>query len=221
LPLPTLEQTLKTISPRLNAPIRPWTGPLIWMAAVTLFILLFAQGFIRMGIAAWAVGLVYIVYDTALLIFVARRTQKLMTPPPPIVQGPPVATLAVIVAAYNEAAVLEVTIEALLKQECPPDLIVIADDGSDDYSEAVLAHVYGLRPPLLGTLGEAGTVAPTLRWLRLPRSGKARALNVAIPLIDADILLTVDADTLLEPGALMAMRRAFDNEPAAPLFDRQ
>jgi cellulose synthase/poly-beta-1,6-N-acetylglucosamine synthase-like glycosyltransferase len=218
LPAPTLEQTLSITSPRLNPPVRPWTGALIWMAVVALFLALFAQGFIRTGVGAWAVGLVYIVYDTALLIFVARRTYALMAPPSPIVQNAPAASLpaaslAVVVAAYNEAAVLEVTIEALLKQESPPELIVIADDGSDDYSEAVLAHVYGLRPPLLGTLGEAGTIAPTLRWLRLPRSGKARALNIAIPLIDADIVLTVDADTLLEPGALRAMRQAFDNEP--------
>jgi cellulose synthase/poly-beta-1,6-N-acetylglucosamine synthase-like glycosyltransferase len=213
LPSPTLEQTLGTMSPRLNPPARPWTGALIWMGSVALFLALFAQGFIRTGVGAWAVGLVYIVYDTALLAFVARRTQRLMQPQLAVVQPKPIASLAVVVAAYNEAAVLEATIEALLKQDSPPELIMIADDGSDDYSAAVLAHVYGLRPPLLGTLGEAGTIAPTLRWLRLPRSGKARALNVAIGLIDADILLTVDADTLLEPGALTAMRRAFDTEP--------
>jgi cellulose synthase/poly-beta-1,6-N-acetylglucosamine synthase-like glycosyltransferase len=219
----TLEQTLGITSPRLNPPRRPWTGAVIWLSAVALFILLFAQGFVRMGVAAWAVGLVYIVYDTALLIFVARRTYRLVDKPvEPVaaahgaanaMAAAPNATLAVVVAAYNEAPVLQVTIEALLAQASPPDLIVIADDGSDDDSAAVLARAYGLRPPILGTLGEAGTIAPTLRWLRLPRSGKARALNVAIPLVDADIVLTVDADTLLEPGALVAMRRAFDNEP--------
>jgi cellulose synthase/poly-beta-1,6-N-acetylglucosamine synthase-like glycosyltransferase len=213
LPPSMLEQTLGTTSPRLNPPVRPWTGPVIWLSAVALFIALFAQGFVRMGIAAWAVGLVYIVYDTALLIFVARRTYRLVGNPAAISASPPVASLAIVVAAYNEAPVLQVTIEALLAQVSPPELIVIADDGSDDDSAAVLARVYGLRPPLLGTLGEAGAIAPTLRWLRLPRSGKARALNVAIPLIDADIMLTVDADTLLEPGALVAMRRAFDAEP--------
>ncbi|AYJ87861.1 glycosyltransferase family 2 protein [Sphingomonas paeninsulae] len=209
----TLEQTLGTTSPRLNPPARPWTGAVIWMSAVALFIALFAQGFVRMGVAAWAVGLVYILYDTALLIFVARRTYRLVGKPAAVSARPPLASLAVVVAAYNEAPVLQVTIEALLAQASPPELIVIADDGSDDDSATVLARIYGLRPPLLGTLGEAGTVAPTLRWLRLPRSGKARALNMAIPLIDADIVLTVDADTLLEPGALVAMRRAFDAEP--------
>jgi cellulose synthase/poly-beta-1,6-N-acetylglucosamine synthase-like glycosyltransferase len=180
LPLKTLEQTLGTTSPRLNPPARPWTGAVIWMSAVALFIALFAQGFVRMGVAAWAVGLVYILYDTALLIFVARRTYRLVGKPAAVSARPPVASLAVVVAAYNEAPVLQVTIEALLAQASPPELIVIADDGSDDDSATVLARIYGLRPPLLGTLGEAGTVAPTLRWLRLPRSGKARALNMAI-----------------------------------------
>ncbi|WP_293882743.1 glycosyltransferase [Sphingomonas sp.] len=212
----TLEQTLGMTSPRLNPPVRPWTGTLIWLASVALFIALFAQGFVRMGVGAWAVGLVYIVYDTALLLFVARRTYRLVHQRSIVVSDRNDrhdGTLAVIVAAYNEAAVLEVTVEALRKQASPPEMIIIADDGSDDDSAAVLARVYGLRPPILGTMGEAGTIAPTLRWLRLPRSGKARALNVAIGLVDADILMTVDADTLLEPGALLAMRRAFDAEP--------
>jgi cellulose synthase/poly-beta-1,6-N-acetylglucosamine synthase-like glycosyltransferase len=52
-----------------------------------------------------------------------------------------------------------------------------------------------------------------LAWLRLPHGGKARALNAAIAGIDAEVVITVDADTLLEPGALAAMRSAFAAEP--------
>jgi cellulose synthase/poly-beta-1,6-N-acetylglucosamine synthase-like glycosyltransferase len=51
-----------------------------------------------------------------------------------------------------------------------------------------------------------------VRWLRLPHGGKARALNRAIERIDTEMMLTVDADTLLAPGALRAMRDAFTHE---------
>ncbi len=181
-----------------------------------LFVALFAQGFVRMGVAAWAVGLVYIVYDTGLLLFTAIKTRGLIAnnpSAPDVGDGPPTARLAVIVAAYNEAAVLEATIEALRAQNGAPDLIVIADDGSDDASADVFAKIYGLAVPALGSLSPASPHAPSLRWLRLPRGGKARALNFAIGAVAADIVLTVDADTLLEPGAIAAMRAAFEAEP--------
>ena len=59
-----------------------------------------------------------------------------------------------------------------------------------------------------------GLTHPTLRWLRLPHGGKARALNVACAVCETELVLTVDADTLLEPGALGAMRAAFADDPA-------
>ncbi len=210
----SLDHSLRAISPRFTPPPRHVIGPLIWLAAVILFIALFAQGFIRTGVTAWAVGLVYVLYDTALLIFVARQTWRLGFQP---IIAPADATTAfsttVVIAAYNEAPVLEATVEALRQQASPPDQILIADDGSDDDTPAVLARHYGLVTPAFGETSASPTI-PNLRWLRLPRGGKAVALNTAIDIIDTDIILTVDADTLLEPGALAAMRSAFAADPA-------
>ncbi|MFX6357449.1 glycosyltransferase, partial [Acinetobacter baumannii] len=88
-------------------------------------------------------------------------------------------------------------------------LILIADDGSSDGTAAVLARRYGLVAPPLGTMSEPSPVLPSLRWLRLRHGGKARALNAAMVQVDTEVVLTVDADTLLEPGAIAAMRAAF------------
>ncbi len=211
----------------------------IWGAAVVLFAVLFAQAFIAPGVGAWAVGIVYIFYDTALLLFVIVQTRGMgrfaersrgslpreveapdrervvldIAQTGPLSSSGEVLTLGVIIAAYNEAPVLEATIEALRRQSPPPDMIVIADDGSDDDTAALLARVYGLMPPTLGALGAPSPTDATLHWLRLPRGGKARALNTAIGLVECDVLVTVDADTLLEPGALAAMRDAFAHDP--------
>jgi cellulose synthase/poly-beta-1,6-N-acetylglucosamine synthase-like glycosyltransferase len=54
---------------------------------------------------------------------------------------------------------------------------------------------------------------PGLFWLRLPRAGKAVALNAALLRMSSDVVVTVDADTLLEPAAVAAMRAAFADEP--------
>ena len=218
---PSLAQTFGTLSPRLNPPGRTVRGMAIWGAAIGLFVALLSQGFVRNGIGAWAVGIVYILYDTALLAFVARQTRTLgsrsgrnpLEIDNPTAPSAVAATVGVVIAAYNEAAVLVATVEALRAQDRPPDLIVIADDGSDDGTGEVLGTHYGLAVPPLGTLSPPSPVAPALRWLRLPRGGKARALNTAIQLVDTDVLVTVDADTLLAPGALSAMRTAFEAEP--------
>ena len=74
---------------------------------------------------------------------------------------------------------LEATIEALRTQVPPPDIILIADDGSNDDTPDILARVYGFTAPALGDTAISSTVA-NLHWLRLPRGGKAVALNTAI-----------------------------------------
>ncbi len=118
--------------------------------------------------------------------------------------------LAVIVAAHNEATVLPATIAGLRGQSRKPDLIVIADDGSTDATECLLRHRFGLVPSGSGeVVGEASPNAADLRWMRLSHGGKASALNAAIATVEADIVLTVDADTWLEPGALQAVVSAF------------
>jgi len=71
---------------------------------------------------------------------------------------------------------------------------------------------FGLCPPAPGQIAES-SATPGLFWLRLPRGGKARALNAALTRIASDIILTVDADTILDPGAIAALRTAFAADP--------
>ncbi len=212
----TIEQELahrrQVISPRFSPPATPLRSRLIHGAALLLWVLLVARAFGGGGLFAWSAGLVYIAYDTILLAFVFWQTRALLRPAEQIPGGArPAATI--IVAAHNEAATLPVTLAALLAQTSPAETILIADDGSTDGTVALLQQAYGLMP-VPGALSEPSAAFPSLRWLRLPHNGKARALNVACALIDTELVLTVDADTLLEPDALQAMRDAFAADPA-------
>ena len=210
----------------------PWRSVAIHGAALAAWVLLFGMAFSSGGVLAWSVGVAYVGYDTLLLVFVAWQTlplrglRGLRDPGGPADAAPtaPAAntatglqrspvTLAVLVAAHNEAAVLPVTIAALLAQQTPPDRIVVVDDGSTDDTGALLTGRYGVPPTAMGRASEAGLAYPSLRWLRLPHGGKAVALNAALSLVDCDIVLTVDGDTLLQPGAIAAVRQAFAAEP--------
>ncbi len=199
-------------SPRHMAVRTPPASWLIHGAVLLLFVLLLARAGNAHGPLAWGAGLVYVAYDTFLLGFTAVQTIPLARPHRPAPAGGARLSVAVIVAAHNEAPVLGATIDALKNQTDPPDAVLIADDGSTDATEAALLP-YGLPQPSMGA-ATASSTTPGLTWLRLPHGGKAVALNEAVRRLTTDIVLTVDADTLLAPGAVAALRAAFSAEPA-------
>jgi cellulose synthase/poly-beta-1,6-N-acetylglucosamine synthase-like glycosyltransferase len=199
-------------SARLAPSATPWRSVAIHGAVLLFWVALFAFGLGKGGLLAWSVGAAYVAYDTLLQGFVAWHAWQLLRPrvAATALPGPDVA---VVIAAHNEAAVLPATIAALLAQTDPPAQILIADDGSTDGTAALLAQRYGLQPPALGRLSAAPAAYPTLAWLRLAHGGKARALNAAVLHVRAQIVVTVDADTLLDARAIGAMALAFAREP--------
>jgi len=109
-------------------------------------------------------------------------------------------TVTVVIPAYNEEATLAETITSIRSQSRPPDRIIVVDDCSTD-----------------GT----GTVARSLGVdvLRPERNQgtKAQAQNVALPHIDTDITVTIDADTTLKADALEQLVAPFERDPAISL----
>jgi cellulose synthase/poly-beta-1,6-N-acetylglucosamine synthase-like glycosyltransferase len=200
-------------SPRVSPPPTTVASFLIHGGVLVLWLVLFARAFGGHGLAAWSTGVAYVGYDTALLAFVAWQTLPLLRAPPAPACISPRPTLGVIVAAHNEAGILPRTLAALFAQTDRPDAILIADDGSHDATAELMAG-FGCAAPLVGSMSEMSSREPGLRWLRLPHQGKARALNDAIPRLETDIVLTVDADTLLQPDAIATMRQAFAADPA-------
>lgn len=193
-------------------PPTPWRSQAIHGGVLILWAMLLVAAFKQGGSFAWSVGIAYVCYDTALLLFVAWHARRLMAPRAQGEARVP-RSVGAIVAAHNEAAVLPLTLAALLSQTDPLDQIVIADDGSSDGTDDLLRSRYGLVQPELGQLSAASALHPTLYWLRLPHGGKARALNAAIQLVHTDTVMTVDGDTLLDTQAVAAVRRAFSAEP--------
>lgn len=186
---------------------------LVHVGVVALWLALFLLAFGLGGVFAWSIGLLYLTYDAALQIFTGWHIRRITSLP-----GRDICdqrnTLAVIVAARNEAAVLPQTLAALLAQDDPPDEILIADDGSTDGTAALLVARFGFVAPELGHASSPAVVGATsVIWLRRPHGGKANALNAAVIAASADIVLTVDGDTLLERRAIGAVRQAFSCEP--------
>ncbi|MGO9673290.1 MAG: glycosyltransferase family 2 protein [Methylocella sp.] len=205
-----LDSALAAASPRLTPPPTPWRGIAIHGAVAALWLTLFARAFGTDNAFAWSAGIAYILYDTMLVAFVFTQTLALVREPKgAAAPAPAQLALGVIVAAHNEASGLPATLRALLSQDQPADVVIIADDGSTDGTAAILERDFGLRAPARGALSAPSSRFPALQWLRLQHGGKARALNAALAAVETELVMTVDGDTLLAPAAVGAMRRAF------------
>src|ERR1700735_2446276 len=154
-PLFILDRARALTSPRISPVRTPLISVLIHGGVMALWLVLFARAFFLHGVVAWSTGIAYVIYAPLLLIFVAWKSLSLMRPVPPVRASHPAPTLGVVVAAHNEAAVLPITLNALLGQTRVPTQIVIADDGSTDGTAALLAGRYGLVDPGGGKLSEA------------------------------------------------------------------
>jgi cellulose synthase/poly-beta-1,6-N-acetylglucosamine synthase-like glycosyltransferase len=99
------------------------------------------------------------------------------------------------IAAYNEAPVIVRTINSLLSNHGVDVRVIVVDDGSVDGTGDLVEQAFGAHP--------------RVRLLRKPNGGKASALNLALTLVDADIVVGVDADTQLAPNALALLARWF------------
>jgi peptidoglycan-N-acetylglucosamine deacetylase len=98
-----------------------------------------------------------------------------------------------VIPAYNEAAVIARTVRSVRAQHYPSLDIVIVDDGSTDDT---------LTEARKGAEGDA-----RVRCVRQINGGKACALNTGMQQATGDIIVVVDADTMLEPDALLHLVR--------------
>lgn len=165
------------------------------------------SGFFLDDIWAWSLGLLYVAYDTSLLIFIFYKTFRLQ---PQLGVQTALPSIGVIIPARNEASIISACLDALLVQGGVIQSIIVADDGSTDHSPALLRTVYGV-PEGMGL--QQSLTHRTLHVLRLEHQGKACALNAAWPLIDADIVVTLDADTIVAADAIAALATAFAQDP--------
>ena len=104
--------------------------------------------------------------------------------------------ISVIIPAHNEEAYLGRTLEALAAQDYPLYEVIVIANGCTDHTAAVARR-------------------RCHRLLTLPEKGLGRARNTGARVANGELLLFLDADTLLEPGALSTIARQFTPRHAA------
>jgi peptidoglycan-N-acetylglucosamine deacetylase len=101
----------------------------------------------------------------------------------------------VIVAAFNEDKVICKTIRSLLNSDYPNLGVFVVDDGSKDLTYYQIFREFGDHR--------------RIHLLSKVNGGKSTALNYGIEKSAAEIIVTIDADTILHPSAIGKLVRHF------------
>lgn len=118
---------------------------------------------------------------------------------PVIGSAPPgdLPTVTLVVAAHDEEACIGAKVTQSLSLDYPVERfeLIVGDDGSADRTAELARTAGGHRVQVMSA----------------PRSGKAGVLNRVLPSATGEIVVLTDANTRLEPGALRALVRRFED----------
>lgn len=109
--------------------------------------------------------------------------------------------VSVVIAAYNEEKVINKTIHSVLESRYAPLEVIIVNDGSTDETEAVIKKEF------------AGN--PQVRVITQPNSGKTAAINRGYRFAEGEIIVSIDADTLIAKNTIPLLVRHFQDERVA------
>jgi cellulose synthase/poly-beta-1,6-N-acetylglucosamine synthase-like glycosyltransferase len=106
-------------------------------------------------------------------------------------------TVSLVVAAYNEASCIQQKLQNSFALKYPEDRfeVLIGSDGSSDGTDELVSQC----------------TDPRVRLSPAPRAGKTTVLNRCIPMAKGDIIVLSDANTMIEPGAIEALVRHFED----------
>lgn len=108
--------------------------------------------------------------------------------------------ISVLTPSFNQAAFIRQTIESVREQDVEKVEHIVIDGGSTDGTVDILAQY------------------PHLRWVSEPDRGQADALNKGLAMASGHIIVWINSDDLLAPGALAAAREFFQAHPDAHIL---
>ena len=109
-------------------------------------------------------------------------------------------SVSVIVPAFNEAVTIEACLRGLAHQTYENLSALVVDDGSDDGTSATVTEA-------ITRIGGSTPIA----LVRKNNGGKASALNLGLRMTSSDVVVCVDADSVLAPDAIERIVEPFED----------
>lgn len=128
--------------------------------------------------------------------------------------------ISIIVPAYNEANTIRESVMALLALQYPDLRIIVVNDGSSDSTADTMVDEFKMVETYLVRETETishkpirkiyrSNIYPELLFIDKENGKKADAINVGLTCVRTPLFCVIDADSLLEPTALLSAVRPF------------
>lgn len=186
-----------------------------------------------MNLAATPVLIYFLVINTSLLLLIGLAASEFLrqnrrkgyagrgeTVASQLAQG-----VSVVVPAYNEEGVIATSVQAMLSMRYPRHEVIVVDDGSTDATFEQLRRAFDLVPVQRELPGDV-PIRATIVDVHVPRDGRTRlvvvrkensgrsdAINVGINASVERLVVFVDADSILDPDALIGVTKPFADDP--------
>jgi cellulose synthase/poly-beta-1,6-N-acetylglucosamine synthase-like glycosyltransferase len=139
-----------------------------------------------------------------------------------LLNDPSYRPISILVPAFNERDTLPATVRSLLSLRYPEYEVIVINDGSTDDTLGVVRTAFAMQPTPAAIRRSLETNAvrglyrsldhPNLILVDKDNGGKSDALNAGINVASFPIFCCMDADSILEPDALLRVARVFSED---------
>jgi cellulose synthase/poly-beta-1,6-N-acetylglucosamine synthase-like glycosyltransferase len=179
-----------------------------------------------LGVLAYflAINTLYLIFSVmAFFVLVQHRRRWTSRALDIVMRSPATPAISVIAPAYNEEATIEQSLRSLLLLNYPQFEVVVVNDGSKDKTIEKMVEAFGLMQAPVVYQQPIGTQQvkalyrsldhPDLVVIDKANGGKADAINAGINAARHPLVCVIDADSILEPEALMRAALPFVESP--------
>jgi peptidoglycan-N-acetylglucosamine deacetylase len=153
----------------------------------------------RFAVASIFILGIVLVSGRALIIGILAVIEKLRPDHAKLAEPPPAVT--VLIPAHNEESVIVQTVTSVLLSDLNDIRVIVVDDGSTDRTLELLESNFGRNQ--------------AVQIIHQVNRGKAAALNHALSEAETEFVVTIDADTEIEPDAIRKLLRHFSDPTVA------
>lgn len=185
------------------------------------------------AVLAWPSAIYFLLANTSLLVLVLIASRhfarylrgRAHRGDDDMAASPLSMGVSVVMPAYNEAAVILTSVRSVLDLRYPDHEVIVVNDGSTDSTMQLLREAYDLVPDerdLPGRVPVRGAVRTVWRStggvtglvvVDKENSGRSDSINAGIDVAAKDLVVFVDADSIMEPDALLSVSKPFADDP--------
>jgi cellulose synthase/poly-beta-1,6-N-acetylglucosamine synthase-like glycosyltransferase len=179
-----------------------------------------------LGVLAYflTINTLYLVFSViAFFVLIQHRRRWTSRALDIVMRSPATPAISVIAPAYNEEATIEQSLRSLLLLNYPQFEVVVVNDGSKDKTVETMVEAFGLmqapvvyQQPIATQPVQAlyrSLDNPDLVVIDKANGGKADAINAGINAARHPLVCVIDADSILEPEALLRAALPFVESP--------